>query len=381
MDYQDKLGVYRVGDLKFYSKLEAIEMHTKTGIHPHWDFNEAVFSSYDWTVEPKEDIKDLYRRRAQQLRDKYDYIVLMFSGGADSTTVLRSFLDNDIKLDEAVSYMSYDATGDRDHFFNAEIFRVSIPVAEQLKTQYPWLKHRVIDLTELIVDYYNKGENKFNWIYEMNMCFSPNNTCKESLPLKIKEWADLIHAGKKFCVLWAHDKPRICHENGKFLFKFIDIVDNAATVKSIAGQQPYTDVLFYWTPDVPEILIKQGHIIKNYLSQPGIENLPFVSREKSDLAYREVNGIKYWLSNHGVHTLIYPNWDIRTFTNGKASSAIFTERDSWFFELSAGHNIKQNWFTGLDKLWKLIPDYWKNVPEDIHAGVKACWSKNYYLEK
>jgi hypothetical protein len=305
----------------------------------------------------------------------------MFSGGADSTTVLRSFLDNDIKLDEAVSYMSYDATGDRDHFFNAEIFRVSIPVAEQLKTQYPWLKHRVIDLTELIVDYYNKGENKFNWIYEMNMCFSPNNTCKESLPLKIKEWADLIHAGKKFCVLWAHDKPRICHENGKFLFKFIDIVDNAATVKSIAGQQPYTDVLFYWTPDVPEILIKQGHIIKNYLSQPGIENLPFVSREKSDLAYREVNGIKYWLSNHGVHTLIYPNWDIRTFTNGKASSAIFTERDSWFFELSAGHNIKQNWFTGLDKLWKLIPDYWKNVPEDIHAGVKACWSKNYYLEK
>ena len=45
MTYQDKLGVYRVGDFKFYSKLEAIEMHAKTGIHPHWDFNEAVFSS------------------------------------------------------------------------------------------------------------------------------------------------------------------------------------------------------------------------------------------------------------------------------------------------------------------------------------------------
>ena len=101
-------------------------MHAKTGIHPHWDFNESVFSSYDWTVEPNESIADLYRQRAQQLRDKYDYIVLMFSGGADSTTVLRSFLDNDIKLDEAVSYMSYDATGNKDHFFNAEISPIFI---------------------------------------------------------------------------------------------------------------------------------------------------------------------------------------------------------------------------------------------------------------
>ena len=77
MTYQDKLGVYRVGDLKFYSKLEAIEMHTKTGIHPHWDFNEAVFSSYDWTVEPKEDLLELYKQRAEQLRNQYDYIILI----------------------------------------------------------------------------------------------------------------------------------------------------------------------------------------------------------------------------------------------------------------------------------------------------------------
>jgi hypothetical protein len=378
MDYPDKLGVYRVGDLKFHSKLEAIDLHTKTGIHPHWDFNEAVFSSYDWTKEPTESIAELYRQRAQQLRDKYDYIVLMFSGGADSTTVLRSFLDNDIKLDETVSYMNYDATGDRDHFFNAEIFRVTIPFSEQLKTQYPWLKHRVIDLTEIIVNHYNK--NNSDWFYDMNTCFSPNSTSKESLPLKIKEWADIIHSGKKFCVLWGHDKPRICHENGKFLFKFLDFIDHAATVKSIAGQQPYTDELFYWTADLPELLIKQGHIIKNYLSRADVQNLPFISQKKSDLAYREINGVKYWLSNHGVHSLIYPRWDIETFTNGKSSSPIFTERDDWFFDLSSQHDIKQNWWTGFDELWKLVPDYWKSDPADMRRGLKACWSKSYYLE-
>ena len=380
VEYPDKLGVYRINDLKFYSKLESIEYMQKIGIHLHWDFNEAVFSSYDWTQEPTEDILELYRQRAQQLRDKYDYIVLMFSGGADSTNVLKSFVDNDIKLDEAVSYMNYSATGDKDSYFNAEIFNVSIPVAEQLKTDYPWLKHRVIDLTELIVDYYKKNQNKFDWIYEMNMCFSPNNTCKESFPLKIKDWADIIYSGKKFCVLWAHDKPRIAYKNGKFLFKFIDIIDNAATVKSMSGQQPYTDELFYWTPDLPKILIKQGHLIKNYLSKPNIETLPFVSTSKSDLAFKEIAGVKYWLSNHGVHSIIYPKWNINTFTNGKASSPIFTERDTWFFELSSGHDIKQNWFTGLDHLWKLIPNYWKNDSLDIKDGLKACWSKEYYLE-
>jgi hypothetical protein len=378
MNYPDKLGVYRVGDFKFHSKVEAIDSHTKTGIHLHWDFNEAVFSCYDWTKEPTESISELYRRRAQQLRDKYDYIVLMFSGGADSTTVLRSFLDNDIKLDEVASYMNYQATGDRDHFFNAEIFRVTIPLAEQLKTQYPWLKHRVIDLTEIIINHYNK--TNYDWFYDMNTCFSPNSTSKESLPLKIKEWADIIHSGKKFCVLYGHDKPRVTHENGKFLFKFLDLIDNAATVKSIAGQQPYTDELFYWSADLPEILIKQGHLIKNYLSRPNMQNLPFISQKKSDLAYREINGVKHWLSNHGVHSLIYPGWDIQTFTNGKSSGPIFTERDDWFFDLSRQHNINQTWWTGFNELWKLVPDHWKNDPADMNRGLKACWSKNYYLE-
>jgi hypothetical protein len=87
MEYPDKLGCYRVGDLKFYSKLQAIEYMQKTGVHLHWDFNEAVFSSYDWTMEPQETILELYRQRAQQLRDRYDYIALFWSGGADSETV------------------------------------------------------------------------------------------------------------------------------------------------------------------------------------------------------------------------------------------------------------------------------------------------------
>jgi hypothetical protein len=378
---QDKLGCYRIGDLKFYSKLEAIEMHTKTGIHPHWDFNEAVFSSYDWTVEPSENILELYRQRAVQLREKYDHIVLMYSGGADSTTMLESFVNNGLHVDEVASYINYDATGDKDNYLNAEIFRVSINKIDQLKEKYPWLKYRLIDLTELTLDLFGQSETKFNWIYDMNMFFNPNAAARDQLALKVKEWADIIHAGKKFCIVWAHDKPRIQHENNRWTFKFIDLIDNGPTVKSISGQNPYTDELFYWSPDLPKIVIKQCHLIKNYLSNELITTLPFVSQEKSDLAYRTINGVKHWLNNHGVHSLIYPNWDIDTFSNGKPNSIIFSDRDIWFYNIENENHIKKNWAVGLDKLWKVLPDYWKNTPDDLNNGLKACWSKEYYLER
>lgn len=380
MIWNDRLGCYRVGDLKFYSKLEAIEMHAKTGIHPHWDFNEAVFSCYDWTHEPAKSILELYRERAQQLRDQYDYIVLMFSAGADSTTVLESFVNNDIKIDEVASYINYDATGDKDNWLNGEVFKVGVPYVEKLRETRPDLKHRMIDLTELTVNRFTDTESKFSWIYSVNMLQNPNAASREDLPFKIKEWADIIHSGKKLCILWALDKPRIVQKDGKFCFTFLDFIDNGPTVKSIAGQQPYSDELFYWTPDKPEILIKQGHLIKNYL-QGDVTQLPFVSREKSDLAYREVNGVKYWLSNHGVHQLIYPQWDIGTYSVGKPWSAIFTPRDDWFFGIEKENPIRKNWLSGLNLLWKTLPNYWKSDPTDVSKGIKGSLSRDYFLEQ
>lgn len=380
MNYPDKLGVYRVGDLKFYSKFEAIEMHTKTGMHPHWDFNEIVFSSYDWTIEPKESILELYRRRAQQLRDQYDYVVLMYSGGADSTTALESFLHNNIKIDEVASYSNFQRTGLRNDMLNAEIIKVVLPAIERLQIQYPWLKYRLIDMLEMELEHFSQ-KNSSDFFLTNSMYLSPNAAARASMALKIKEWADIIHSGKRLAIVWGKDKPRIFNENNQWYCKFIDFLDDACTVKSIAGEEPYTDEFFYWTPDLPEIVIKQAHLIKNYLNSNMVKELPFVSEVRSDLAYKEVANKKYWLSNHGVHSLIYPNWDIATYTFGKTASTVFTPRSASFLQLEDGHIAKQNYSMGLEKLWTSIPDYWKNDTTDIKQGMKACWSKNYYLEK
>jgi hypothetical protein len=378
---EDRFGVYRVGNVKFHSKLEAIEMHKNTGYHPHWDFNEAVYSSYDWTVEPNENILELYRQRAQQLRDKYDYIVLWFSGGADSTTVLNSFINNDIKLDELASYVDYSATGEKDGLLNAEIVDVAIPYAKKIIEHRPWMQHRIVDHSQLTVDYFADSKNKFDWIYNKNMFFTPNSGWRTNIGTKIKEWQDIIDSGKKLCLLWGHEKPRLHYENNRWSFRFIDLIDNGPTVDTFAGRDSYDTELFYWSPDLPKIVIKQAHLIKNYLSKPTVENLPFVSTIRSDLAYTVVNGEKYWLSNHGVHSLIYPEWNTATFQLPKTPSIIFSPKDNWFFDLSNNTTAKHVWRSGVEKVFTTIMDYWKNDVGDTSKGLKACWSKDYYLEK
>lgn len=379
MEYPDKLGVYRIGDLKFYSKFEAIEMHIKTGIHPRWDFNEAVFSSYDWTVEPKESLFELYRRRAQQIRDKYDYVVLMLSGGADSNNILETFLKNDIHIDEIATYQNYSVTGDHDSYLSAEVNRVVIPKVKILKEKYPWLRHRILDLGPMEIDYFSSREGR-DWIYEVNTVLAPSGVARESLALKVKEWRDIIESGKKFCMLYGSDKPRVFLRNGRYAFNFIDIIDNTCTVKSMAGEQPYTDELFYWTPDMPEICIKQAHLVKKFMSQTDVENSPFFTLEKTSVSSTVKNGKTYWLTVHGVHTIVYPNWDINTFSVGKATALMLTPRDTWLFELPETHAVRQGWEIGKKKLLDTLPTYWKNDPNNWAKGVKGCISKNYYLE-
>ena len=106
---KDKFGYYSVGDIKTFSKIEAIELGKKIKRWPRWDFNDSIFGHYDWTTPSSLSLKELYRRRAQQIREKYDYVVIWYSGGADSFNVLDSFLSNGIKVDEIAHCWSVKA--------------------------------------------------------------------------------------------------------------------------------------------------------------------------------------------------------------------------------------------------------------------------------
>lgn len=372
IDQQDRFGYYQVGDIKIYNKVEAIRLHSRTGIHPEWKFNDEVFGSYDWTKEPTDSLESLYRKRAEQLREKYDYIVLLYSGGADSHNVLDTFINNSIHLDEICTFhylKGNTATCSR----NQEIIKMAVPYAQQILQQHPEIKHRIVDLTDYMHDFFSVGENAELGIFEQTSTQNPSMIVRRRIHELVPEYRSAIADGKRICFIWGCEKPRVIQKDGKYRFRFIDIIDAAANPGSTSPIE-----LFYWTPDLPELMIKQAHIIKRYL-QHSNETTPYMTTSPTKLIYKEHQGGKLWMTTDGCHALIYPTWRPDFFSAGKSPSPIFAPAAKWFFTLQ-NDQASRNYFDLLSQWWRELPDYWKNDPSDWSKGGVGCWSRDYFLD-
>jgi len=375
----DQFGFYQVGELKFYSKLEAILEHERSGMPLKWNFNEAAYSSYNWQVEPTETLEELYRQRAQQIRDQYDYVVLWLSGGADSSNVLNSFINNNIKLDEVASYVNYEACTDRLGFMNAEVFNVAAPKVAQARLTQPSLKHTIVDLTRLEIDYFSDKESKFDWIYYMNFHFGPCNVSRLNIKLSQAHWRDMIAAGKRVGFVHGFDKPYVHQHKQNYYFNFIDLTDGAVSTEAKILNRPGDfDELFYWSPDAAKIVIKQAHVVKRYMKSATLGTPGVTTNLKGVVAHNIINGKNCGLSFDCVHRLIYPGWYPVPY-QFKSPSMVFSLRDTWVFDLPDSDPVKYSWRTGLDYMWKITPDHWKNNPNNISQGFKTMRSRVYNL--
>ena len=59
----------------------------------------VVIYQANWLNEPEETLKALEIDHCRFLRNKYNTIVLAYSGGSDSNTVLQRFIDADVHID------------------------------------------------------------------------------------------------------------------------------------------------------------------------------------------------------------------------------------------------------------------------------------------
>lgn len=374
----DQFGYYQVGNQKFYSKFLAGQEHAKTEQPVRWCFNNEVFGAVNWQQEPSQSLSELYCQRAQQLREKYDYLVLWYSSGADSANILDSFVSNNIHLDEVASYVNFDADGDRYSYLNNEIFNSAVPRIEKIKQQQPWLIHTLIDISHLAIDFFSKKDSKFDWIYYLNSYLGPNTISRSNIKHSQPHWRRLINSGKTVCFIYGVDKPLVSAVKGQYWFYFRDMVDvavsAAAQIRNLPGE---FDELFYWTPDAPNIAVKQGHVIKNFIKLHKDKDIYFKGNYSSTVTVLDHRG-KRSLDMDTLHRLIYPRWD--PFMECiKPPSLIFTPRDRWFFALPDSDPAKYSWRTGLDHLWSTTPDSMKKDVTDISKGFKIIRSPMYYL--
>ena len=377
MNNPDRYGYYVCGPMKTYRKWEAIAEHQRTGIHPTWYFNDDVWGACDWRIEPESDLRDLYRLRAQQLRENYDYLVLWYSGGADSNTALEAFVENNIHLDEVVSWTNYSATGDRFDFCNGEIFNVAVPKIKKIQQDQPWLKLRILDICDSLVAFFQDAKTGTEWIYDTNVVSAAINAARPRLISQVREWQELAHQGKRIALITGTDKPRIYqHDDGRWSFRFIDIFDNSVTpAQQIANSEVYTPEFFFWSPDLPQIIIKQSHVVKKWLRNANFDH-PSFTTQVTGLANKNFNGKSYWLTPAGLHELIYPGWEPIPY-QVKNPSPLFSQRESWFRKMTDLDLAYHNYRISIEKKWQITPDYWKRDPANPSRGFKHSFSRDY----
>ena len=374
---KDKFGYYQVGQFKTYSKIEAIELHVITGIHPEWRFNDLAFGSYDWTIEPWQDLSELYAKRARQIRNQYDYVVIFFSGGADSFNIVNTFIKNKIPFEELATYHYAKADSHRDSYFNVELERAAFPQIKKWKEMGINFVHRDIDTSESTMKIIADNHYRTNRVYYSNHLFGNNNLARSYIRETEPDYQRIIESGRRLVFVWGADKPRIYKENDRLCLKFLDLIDTTISSRTqMLSRDNEHDELFYWSPDAMDVMCKQAHILRRFI----IEHKVFDKGiDHSD--YRKDDNIRFTRDFESsfrnlINHLIYPDWDINTFSQGKAYSMIDSPRDVVF---NKDLVYKQQMLDVITHLSRLDP-YWLNDPNNIHKGVKLCISPAYYLE-
>jgi hypothetical protein len=377
MQNSDIYGYYTCGVLKTYRKWEAIEHQSKSNKPVLWHFNDDVYGAMEWHHEPSQTLSELYRTRAEQLRNRYDYLVLWYSGGADSACVLDSFVQNNIFLDETVSWVNYAATGDRYDFCNGEIFNVAAPKIKQIQEHWPLLRHRVLDVCQTLLDFVNDKRIGLDWIWDINNVSTLTNASRARLIDTVADWKTLADQGKKIAFISGTDKPRLVQkQDGSWAFRFLDMFDNSMTPAQQLNPAPmFAQEFFFWSPDNPLIVLKQAHVLKKFLrhAQPTDSAL---TKKTTGLANVKLHNREYWLKPHSLHNLIYPNWSPIPYQI-KNVSPLFSQREEWFRRLGNTTPELRNYQRAILTKWQKTPDCWKNNPSKMTKGFKQTWSREY----
>jgi hypothetical protein len=220
------------------------------------------------------DLKLLYKSRAEYLREKYKYLILNYSAGADSHNVLKTFLDNDIRLDAVhvkwpkVSHTVSNSIRPENLLSEWEL--TIKPALTELSSKFPEVKIYHSDWSEKInhnlVSYPNFEKiNHFTSLGDYARITSLSNFEKRD------------DVGQ----IWGIDKPLVYLDNDDLGFYFRDeTICVGQTLKFDLSNIEF----FYWSPDDPTILFGQLTKVFKFLSSNESSRKFFPSRDWEQLS-------------------------------------------------------------------------------------------------
>jgi len=239
------------------TQLDAIASGKKCWIY----FYDKEFMQVDWKTCPTETLDELYRIRAQDIRDNNEYVILCYSGGSDSTNILETFYYNNIHIDEIVivGALSQDPSEGSDANHNGDLYHNAFPTLKTMNL--PNTKITVVDYTTvfnnpnnftLINRYGNEWTKHIGgyksvhnlWWYDFKKFVGRNNN-------------------KQTCYIMGADKTQIEFDpfnDNKYYVKIMELAVNDYGANY--SDENFRRINFYTSPEktATDIMRKQAHL-------------------------------------------------------------------------------------------------------------------------
>jgi hypothetical protein len=266
---------WRTDHNKFYNPIAmfAYAAENTPNIRPIFDVFDSEFTKVDWTKEPEESFQTLLEKRAIQLREKYDYLVLSFSGGSDSLTIYNVFKKLKLRLDEILISYHTDTTFGHPismvNWIKKDITDPSIKITTVCRDVNPLFFESALEdfLLDRMIGYNGHG---FNSSQEHAKIMTTSS----------------LFANNKAAIIQGMEKPRILRNNGRWYATHLDKIFKSAI--------PRVAEWFYITPNLPELSIKQAHLLKNNVKKFINPQTDFVVSEFYQSSFSNMELVERW---------------------------------------------------------------------------------------
>lgn len=380
-------GYYTVGNNIIENKFLAIIEATKTKQKINWVYHDhnfdiacSNFRSYNMSLE------EIYKKRALQLREKYSYLILNYSGGSDSHNILQVFLKNNIKLDMIfvqwpTSLMDKgiyipNTTDKSNANFHSEWDFVLKKDLEWLSQYHPEIKIEIADWTKTVDEKFYTDD-----LFANNVTNIPSIARAQKQNTFSKHESKLANAGVSVGSIYGVDKSFVAFKDGSTYFRMADVTCMA----HVNPDNPNGIEYFYFNTAMPEIPILQAYKMLQYYKLYPAAFYMTVSLEHRKIHYPETLNIGWYKEFHDYAELFklvcYPYWNFNRFQASKPFSvttglpAGVRAWDNILIEAVPNFKRTQQRWEHLWKSYNLLIDSKFLKGQDTSAAIYTKWHK------
>jgi len=242
----------------FNTKLEALIFKNTLAhatVYFHWYEHQFTNNGQ----EPQESYEELKKQRAQEIRDRYSYVRLWYSGGSDSQTALNSFVKNNIHLDEIVVHLWADyGVSDPYASSSREVLISALPYLDSIRHLISNTKITKVVLDQEDYKRYMAGPDACGELPFLHAMDRGASLFQMSSPQR--PWEKILESSRvdNYCDLYGGTKPMVCVKNGQYYFYMVDSGLTDFFLSTRAED-------FFISKSNPKLFLKTTHMLVNFL--------------------------------------------------------------------------------------------------------------------